>query len=56
VKTLAAGFAGSTAIDGAGDVAVLCEGSTTNAQGQPVTTLDATRLPAGAAPGAPQFS
>lgn len=37
------GFAGSTAIDGAGDVVVLCEGSTTNAAGQPVTTQETTR-------------
>jgi hypothetical protein len=44
---LPCGFAGSTAIDGAGDVVVLCEGSTTNASGQPVTTQETTRLPAG---------
>jgi hypothetical protein len=44
---LPCGFAGSTAIDGAGDIAVLCEGSATNAEGQPVSTLEATRLPAG---------
>jgi hypothetical protein len=44
---LPCGFAGSTAIDGAGDITVLCEGSTTNAEGQPVSTLEATRLPAG---------
>ena len=44
---LPCGFAGDTAIDGAGDIAALCEGSATNAQGQPVTTLEATRLPAG---------
>jgi hypothetical protein len=45
---LPCGSAGATAIDGTGDIAVLCEGSTTNAQGQPVTTLEATRRPAGA--------
>ena len=45
--SLPCGFAGATAIDGAGDITVLCEGSTINAQGQPVTTLEATRLPAG---------
>lgn len=44
---LPCGFAGSTAIDGAGDVVVLCEGSTTNAAGQPVTTQETTRLTAG---------
>jgi hypothetical protein len=44
---LPCGFAGSTAIDGAGDVVVLCEGSTTNAAGQPVTTQETTRLPTG---------
>jgi hypothetical protein len=44
---LPCGFAGSTAIDGAGDITVLCEGSTTNAQGEPVATLEATRLSAG---------
>ena len=44
---LPCGFAGSTAIDGAGDVVVLCEGSTTNAAGQPVTTQETTRLPPG---------
>jgi hypothetical protein len=41
-------YAGSTAIDGSGDVVVLCEGSTTNTAGQPVTTMETTRLPAGA--------
>ena len=40
-------YAGSTAIDGAGDVVVLCEGSATNAAGQLVTTQETTRLPAG---------
>ncbi len=44
---LPCGYAGSTAIDGAGDVVVLCEGSTTNAAGQPVTTQQTTRLAAG---------
>jgi hypothetical protein len=44
---LPCGYAGSTAIDGAGDVVVLCEGSTTNAEGQLVTTQETTRLPAG---------
>jgi hypothetical protein len=44
---LPCGFAGSTAIDGAGDVVVLCEGSVTNAEGQPVTTQETTRLSAG---------
>jgi hypothetical protein len=44
---LPCGFAGITAIDGAGDVVVLCEGSTTNAAGQPVTTSETTRLRAG---------
>ena len=44
---LPCGYAGSTAIDGAGDVVVLCEGSTTNPAGQPVTTQETTRLPAG---------
>jgi len=44
---LPCGFAGSTAIDGAGDVVVLCEGSTINAEGQSVTTQETTRLPAG---------
>ncbi len=44
---LPCGFAGSTAIDGAGDVVVLCEGSATNAAGQPVTTQETTRLTAG---------
>ena len=44
---LPCGYAGSTAIDGAGDVVVLCEGSSTNAAGQPVTTQETTRLAAG---------
>jgi hypothetical protein len=44
---LPCGYAGSTAIDGAGDVVVVCEGSTTNPEGQPVTTQETTRLPAG---------
>jgi hypothetical protein len=44
---LPCGFGGSTAIDGAGDVVVLCQGSTTNAVGQLVTTQETTRLPAG---------
>ncbi len=44
---LPCGYAGSTAIDGTGDIVVLCEGSTTNAEGQPVTTQETTRLPAG---------
>jgi hypothetical protein len=44
---LPCGFVGSTAIDGAGDVVVLCEGSTINSAGQPVTTQETTRLPAG---------
>jgi hypothetical protein len=44
---LPCGFAGSTAIDGAGDVVVLCEGSATSAAGQPITTQETTRLPIG---------
>ena len=40
-------FPASTAIDGAGDVVVLCEGSATNAAGQQVTAQETTRLPAG---------
>lgn len=44
---LPCGFAGNVAIDGAGDVTVLCDGSTTNAEGESVTTLEATRLAAG---------
>ena len=44
---LPCGYAASTAIDGAGDVVVLCEGSTINAAGQLVTTQETTRLPAG---------
>jgi len=44
---LPCGFAGSTAIDGAGDVVVLCEGSTINSAGQSVTTQETTRLQAG---------
>jgi hypothetical protein len=40
-------YPASTAIDGAGDVVVLCEGSATNAAGQTVTTQETTRLPAG---------
>jgi hypothetical protein len=39
--------AGSTAIDGAGDVVVLCGASTSNAAGQLVNTTETTRLPAG---------
>ena len=44
---LPCGFVGSTAIDGAGDVVVVCEGSATNAAGQLVTTQETTRRPAG---------
>ena len=40
-------YVGSTAIDGAGDAVVICEGSTTNAAGQPVTAQETTRLSAG---------
>jgi hypothetical protein len=50
---LPCGFAGGTAIDGAGDVVVLCEGSATNAEGQPVTTQETTRLPAGSSTWSP---
>jgi hypothetical protein len=40
-------FGGSAAIDGVGNVVVLCEGSTTNSAGQLVATQETTRLPAG---------
>jgi hypothetical protein len=40
-------YPASTAIDGAGDAVVLCEGSATNAAGQQVATQETTRLPAG---------
>ena len=44
---LSCGYAFATAIDGAGDAIVLCEEGTINAQGQPVVSYYATRLPAG---------
>ncbi len=44
---LPCGFVGGNAIDGAGDVVILCEGSTTSATGQALTTQETTRLAAG---------
>jgi hypothetical protein len=44
---LACSFGNSPAIDSAGDAMVLCEGSSLNSEGQPITPLEEARLPAG---------